>query len=1205
MASFFRNLVKKKEDPPIPSVNPVRQAPPDAGPPRGRATSNSDEMSMFVGMSTHSAPPVVAQPAETSSFSFINSTGYEPASVVVPPQSHAYDSVPIAAPPEQTSGFSFINSSYDTAPEPVSPPHAVSDYGAAAVSGFSFINSPAADVTPVADVSPPPAAHQPTVQFQQPAPDYDAAQPGGIRRTVTAGPRKKKFGAVRPGHDREDTPTAASPASTVSATSAASVTPAPAISTPARVVHQPAAVSVAAPAATPEPVHQPSPAAVPLESPLNLTGLRIRQPAPKEATPPVQIAPQQPVTTPVRTPQPATTAPTSASKGLPSLSIVSSPAPAAKQEPVKAVVTTAPATAATSTPSVAPAPAVSSTTRTVTPTSPAAPATSTSASATATTPSTTTTTTTATSATGSPKLPASPKPPVVEKKPVAPLPKFTLDNHLSMSRFLDEVVKRKTAEPEQQLPAIFAAVEEIIAAVNERRRDLVVKRRATAVSRRTALDRLAKSKLDLESMVAAQAKAVESEDFDTADRLDSEMEQMKSANKDQQAEIQSMDLELKKCDTLASRVDELELDVCVLVAEKLRSVQNVRADALKSKTADANVVIGRLEEEAHTMEEKIARSRQHLTIDLKLLTDQETTINRSIEDQTRDVLAKRTKWEAKMSAEQIVIDRLRAELAEAMARGAEYQAELNACDKAINDERARHATAFKRMEADRATITAQQEQCTMEEALVSEHKTLIAKKRAEAKEDRKQQRRLMRELQQAAFKSSLRAHRLKHMQRRREQIQKLMDAQEQQHRQQDDDFRSKQRACDVEEENVKHLTEQLASQQEHASTFRSTAAQLESRLPEYEAEKKIAVTARNFKEAGRITKEIKDATQAASEAREKADVLLQSAAQTAVDLEAARQRAAEAAALRDATQRLADISTIHQLQLKLKQAKIIAAAAPDDTYIEAEIQALRTQLTELRTRHQLLEDTSFDELPDDDGDVTEVPDAGIMIYSDSEDEAAAHRPLQTIVEEPAEQAVVPEQQQSHADNEQTADIAEQVSQSAPVQAEPEIAAIVEDHNAVTDITSEPSDSTVTDTAATDGEAVAADGAAVASESAAESNDAAPAEEGGASAFSFLSASAESDDASTTTTATAEQVEESAPVPELTAEVAAARKDEIRSQLDELKQKLVDAEEQLNAFIEAEEFDSCEEVNTTIEQINLESAKLQGELGDLCQRFPDE
>ena len=51
--------------------------------------------------------------------------------------------------------------------------------------------------------------------------------------------------------------------------------------------------------------------------------------------------------------------------------------------------------------------------------------------------------------------------------------------------------------------------------------------------------------------------------------------------------------------------------------------------------------------------------------------------------------------------------------------------------------------------------------------------------------------------------------------------------------------------------------------------MRAHATQIELRLPELEAEKKIAVSARNFKEASRITKVIKDDTQAAQDAREK------------------------------------------------------------------------------------------------------------------------------------------------------------------------------------------------------------------------------------------------------------------------------------------------------------------------------------------------
>jgi len=421
---------------------------------------------MFVNLA-HCLAYSIPEPQTASAFSFLSSSTATQESITDSAQDTSYSEVTSEqsafqflsnpssepelqqeAPSDETSAFSFLSQQDTTSPEIQPEEQLLTEQPS---------STPSVSVTPE---SPAPA---------QVTPSYDAisaVQDGGTfkpRKVAPTRPVKKKLAAVRPGHEREDSAEIPSPQATphrpvaehtptppvVVAKSKPAATPTTTTSTAASVVQEPATQKAKTPVSvsqqTPTPVKQatqPTSAGkstVSLgfgEGALNLTGLKIRhststQPVTSTSVTAAPVTTSSPSVKPIATTPPPVTTPTNTEKPKMGFGLTKAEAPVTTNTN-----TSSPTSLTTATehpiPASKPQPIVTSIK--------SAPA--------------TTTTTQSSTATSPASTVSSPR--VTQHKPAPrPLHKFQLDDRLSMSKFLDEILKRET-DPSQQIPAVFA-----------------------------------------------------------------------------------------------------------------------------------------------------------------------------------------------------------------------------------------------------------------------------------------------------------------------------------------------------------------------------------------------------------------------------------------------------------------------------------------------------------------------------------------------------------------------------------------------------------------------------------------------------------------------------------------------------------------------------------------------------------------------------
>jgi hypothetical protein len=202
---------------------------------------------------------------------------------------------------------------------------------------------------------------------------------------------------------------------------------------------------------------------------------------------------------------------------------------------------------------------------------------------------------------------------------------------------------------------------------------------------------------ELTELEAKQAAAIEAEEYETADQMNTAMAAVRATLSTQSAALKVTGdggeaLHQKKADatqTLMSEVASLD----ARFAEQRQRVRNEKRAYLEGEAA----ALGELEERLAGDFERIARLLTHVSVDMKHVEEEETEIEASISSQTKDATVERDDLSQREVALQIAIDSLRAQLAEKEAELSTVEQGLRSAEARIEKVRDVHDRQIKRV----------------------------------------------------------------------------------------------------------------------------------------------------------------------------------------------------------------------------------------------------------------------------------------------------------------------------------------------------------------------------------------------------------------------------------------------------------------------------------------------------------------------------
>mmetsp|Transcript_2251 Transcript_2251/g.3584 ORF Transcript_2251/g.3584 Transcript_2251/m.3584 type:complete len:1376 (-) Transcript_2251:62-4189(-) len=408
-------------------------------------------------------------------------------------------------------------------------------------------------------------------------------------------------------------------------------------------------------------------------------------------------------------------------------------------------------------------------------------------------------------------------------------------------RQLEEQAKRRS--PTEKMQAAldhFADVTrtstDYVTQLRAKRAELVKERMEAEKTERFAAQQISYAE-------AQQTQAAEDEDFEAADRLASDIERHTLEKNKQTAIVKSIAESI-------SQIEKQRDAACKAVVACFSDV-NSKLKELQADVDDREKQDGVLNQFANTSKrlssetERLSNDLKHIERDESVLADEQKELECQITEQTKEFEEKRVEASEKLEVVNQEIEELRKKLAEAEEKAATLNNELSSYNGSIQSVRSKYSRQLGRLEKKERSVKEsraewQGEHESVEKAKVA-HESVVAAHSEEM---------LTREkiIEEIKVEVSV-AHDFEDI------VTSAFDATEfigDGNQAFDGDVLKYEAAVDEANNNVISAESTIQSLQEELSTF-------DVRVPILEAEKKVAAAKRDFKAAGKASKEIKDA----------------------------------------------------------------------------------------------------------------------------------------------------------------------------------------------------------------------------------------------------------------------------------------------------------------------------------------------------------
>lgn len=484
-------------------------------------------------------------------------------------------------------------------------------------------------------------------------------------------------------------------------------------------------------------------------------------------------------------------------------------------------------------------------------------------------------------------------------------------------------------------------------------------RRAAEVGREKAAlaSEQAEFESELKEKVREQERLAEAEEYELADELNSSVERLK----------QEMALRAAALRDLALEVDRAEREMGVRRVERLRAAEDVarwlnafetaQRDALKTASRDATqrreAAVRRVEAEA----ERLSMERAHVERDAAHVAEEFDRMEKLIEAQTAGDAERRDELARDKAAKEAEIDELKMRLAAATAERDSINVELEETDAKISTARAKFERQLQRLEQRDAMVKASAADCDAELGALDKEKAAIETAAVEAKSMAAQRSRVA----DAASVELDVARRLAAAASvwQQEPSQEQADDKDGENPADDDaSLEAELQALRVTvaeaEETAHEATGNRRELESKRTALLAERASIDERIPQLEASKKAAASARQYKEAGALAKEVKMWATKREEVLSKLDGMSEPLAEASSKAEEATKTHETAKADLADRERDADVRRLRALRRKAKELKAIqnrfASDAKSSKLAAAAASLARVELANISAR---------------------------------------------------------------------------------------------------------------------------------------------------------------------------------------------------------------------------------------------------------------
>jgi len=362
----------------------------------------------------------------------------------------------------------------------------------------------------------------------------------------------------------------------------------------------------------------------------------------------------------------------------------------------------------------------------------------------------------------------------------------------------------------------------------------------------------------LESLEAAQQDAMEEEDYELADTLDQQMAQTRESIEQTRAELEGTPQKLLQ---LEARKDELNRKEIALREDATRELQDlldVHQEALQRFVDEASEWEKEQGAQLKSEQERMDLSKGQLADDEAWVQRESDKVEQLIVSQTGDDQLELDKLVEDQENVQSEIEHLRQQLNLKELEVKKISKRMNAVSKNIDLTRSKYRDQLERVEQKQHIIeefrikidtdTAAFEESASKLALYTERKGAEAKQYQGACDD------ITGDLEAMHKRTKLLIARQEHSQDEKKRKERLA-ALEASNNEGTAQYRI---ACEKAEEALDVANQAVVRLSVECQQFKQQIVRFEARLPELEGEKKIAVSERNFKEAARVSSEIKE-----------------------------------------------------------------------------------------------------------------------------------------------------------------------------------------------------------------------------------------------------------------------------------------------------------------------------------------------------------
>jgi len=356
-----------------------------------------------------------------------------------------------------------------------------------------------------------------------------------------------------------------------------------------------------------------------------------------------------------------------------------------------------------------------------------------------------------------------------------------------------------------------------------------------------------------------QNEALEAEDFDTADRLQRTIDALGRTAGEIESRKHALSKQLDSLRAAKEKIFRDQVDSIDVIAELLNDCCKREGERAKKLEEDSR---RQRDEEAKRLDDEDELLRiemEGIENDLEVVEREQEQINTKVDAGTVELREERGNWEEKIAAIDEEIAELERQLAVKMDEKEKLSCHLDKVNAGIQSARSRYESRLTELEERRAAIDAKSKAAEHRVERISMEKEALKDREANDKE-------MVSFLDVSAHDIASQLTILKTIAMRFRKVDGDLEkdgdgvCEHAEHADVEVEIKKLEDEIDVTNHNVDFNKKKLSETENELVELRRKLFDIESKLPALEEQKKLAVSARNFKEAGRVASLIKDAT---------------------------------------------------------------------------------------------------------------------------------------------------------------------------------------------------------------------------------------------------------------------------------------------------------------------------------------------------------